>query len=439
MPVRFAAGAGNCTFQSQTQKESLMAQSTADVVGLQLEQVRDKLPELFHYNDVFFNRIDTRKDVIKVSSRATRIPLQIRPGSKFGAVNLAGGALGRGTATNYQAATLTPISSRIAVEINQDALDQTSGEPKAIRKLLSIEIRNAMREFRVQMNAQVQGDGTGVLATISSAAAGVLGVNNSPYYSQLIRSGQVLTVYDSTITSQRGTCTAVSIDYPNNNVTVDAIPPGTIVGDVILPEGVSGAQPVWYFGIHYHQSDSAVGNWMNLSRASTPEIRANAVHNGSNALTTAPIRLLLTKIVQRVGNVNPKQLAAHLHLTQSAAYEELAVLVSEIKKGSGNESFDMLFGQGTLAGVKSMPDLHADRGRIDFINFDTWGKVESAPVDFLKTPDGRYFDRPVDGASGSQVASVIFWIYWFGQFFIDNPAAVGYIDQLNIPAAYTNL
>ena len=66
-----------------------------------------------------------------------------------------------------------------------------------------------------------------------------------------------------------------------------------------------------------------------------------------------------------------------------------------------------------------MPDLHAARDRIDFVNFDTWGKVESAPVDFLKTPDGRYFDRPIDAATGSQVASIIFWIYWFGQFFID--------------------
>lgn len=417
----------------------MAAQATADVVGLQLEQVRDKLPELFHYNDVFVNRIDTRKDVIKVSSRATRVPLQIRPGSKYGMVNLAGGALGRGAGTHYDAATLTPLASRIAVEINQDALDQTAGEPKAIRKLLSIEIKNAMREFRVQLNSQVQLDGTGVLATVSGTSAGVITVNNAPYFAQLIRAGQVLTVYDSTITTNRGPCTVASVDYPNNNINVDAVPGGTVAGDVILPEGVSGANPVGYLGIHYHASDAATGTWMNLSRVTNPEVRANAVHNGSNALTTAPIRLLLTKIIQRVGNVNPKQLAAHLHMAQAAAYEELAVLVTEIHKGSGNEDIDMLFGNAKLAGVKAMPDLHADRARIDFVNFDTWGKVESAPVDFLKTPDGRYFDRPIDSTTGSQVASVIFWIYWFGNFFIDNPASIGYIDGLAIPTGYTTL
>lgn len=416
-----------------------MAQATSDVVGLQLEQVRDKLPELFHYNDVFVNRVDVRKDVIKVSSRASRIPLQIRPGSKFGMVNLAGGALGRGTATHYDAATLTPLASRIAIEINQDALDQTAGDPKSIRKLLSIEIRNAMREYRVQLNGQVQLAGDNVLATVSAAAAGQITVKNAPFYAQLLRPGQVGSVYDSTITTNRGTFTTNSIDYPNSVLNVDAIPGGTIAGDVILPEGVSGAQPVGYFGIRYHHSDAATGTWMNMSRVTNPEVRANAVHNGTNALTTAPIRLLLTKIIQRVGSVNPKSLAAHLHMAQAAAYEELAILVTEIHKDGGNQNFDMLFGTGQLAGVKSMPDLHAARDRIDFVNFDTWGKVESAPVDFLKTPDGRYFDRPVDSATGSQVASVIFWIYWFGQFFIDNPAAVGYIDQLAIPSGYDTL
>lgn len=358
-----------------------------------------------------------------MSSRASRIPLQIRPGSKYGLVNLAGGALGRGTATHYDAATLTPIASRIAIEINQDALDQTSGDPKSIRKLLSIEIRNAMREFRVQLNSQAQLAGDNILATVSAApAANQITVKSAPFYAQLLRPGQVCSEYDSTVTTLRGTFTIVSIDYVNSVLNVDAIPGGALNGDVLLPEGVSGANPVGYFGIAYHHSDAAVGTWMNLSRVTNPEVRANAVHNGSNALTTAPIRLLLTKIIQRVGNVNPKQLAAHLHMAQAAAYEELAVLVTEIHKGAGNEPFDMLFGNAKLAGVNAMPDLHAARNRIDFINFDTWGKVESAPVDFLKTPDGRYFDRPIDSASGSQVAAVIFWVYWFGQFFIDNPA-----------------
>jgi hypothetical protein len=419
----------------------MAAQATADVVGLQLEQVRDKLPELFHYNDVFWNRIDTRKDVVKVSARATRIPLQVRPGSKFGLVNLAGGVLGRGAGTHYDHAEITPLASRIAIEINQDALDQTDGEPKAIRKLLALEIKNAMREMRLQLNVQSQLAGDNIIATTSQSQLNTdssITVNASPFYSQLVRSGQIVTVYDTTVTTNRGTAQVLSVDYANHIINfTGALGFAVTSGDVVLPEGVSGANPVGYYGIRYHHSDSAVGNWLVMSRASNPEVRANAVHNSSNALTTAPIRLILNKILQRVGQVNPKQLLAHLHPAQRAAYEELAILVSEIAKGSGNEAVDMLFGDIKLAGVPVLVDIHAARDRIDFVNLDTWGKVESAPVDFLKTPDGRYFDRPIDASTGSQVASVIFWIYWFGQLFIDNPAAVGYLDTLAIPSGYT--
>jgi hypothetical protein len=420
-----------------------MPQATSDVIGLQLENVRDKLPELFGYPDSLFSKIDTRRDVLKVSSRASRVPLQIRPGARTGQVNLAGGALGRGTATHYDAATLTPLSARIAIEINKDALDQTNGETKAIRKLIALEIKNAMREFRVFWNGQLQTAGNNVIATTSQgqvATDASLTVSTAPFFSQLIRAGMILNIYDTTITTPRGQVTVASVDYPNNVINLSA-PIGFTVtsGDVILIEGVAGASPAGYFGLPYHHSDSAVGTWLNLSRASVPEVRANAVHNGQNALTTAPIRLILNKILQRVNAVNPKQLVAHLHTAQKAAYEELAILVTEIHKGSGNEAIDMLFGDQKLAGVNEMVDIQAARDRIDFVNFDTWGKVESAPIDFLKNEDGSYFTRPIDATTGSPIAATLFYVYWFGQFFVDNPAAVGYIDQLAIPSGYTNL
>ena len=227
----------------------MAAQATADVVGLHLEQVRKKLPKLFHYNDVTFARIQNRDDAIQVSSRETRIPLQIRPGSRFGSVNLAGGALGRGTGTKYDKATLTPLSSRIAVEINEDVLQQTKGEPKAIRKILMTEIKNAMKEFRTQMNGQLQTAGDGVLATISALPGGnVFTVNNSPFYSQLLRPGQIVSVYDTTLATKRGETEVTSVDYPANTATMTSTPGGTIVGDKVLPEALAGANPVWYFG-----------------------------------------------------------------------------------------------------------------------------------------------------------------------------------------------
>jgi hypothetical protein len=213
--------------------------------------------------------------------------------------------------------------------------------------------------------------------------------------------------------------------------------------DVILLEGVSGANPVGYFGIPYHISPSAIGTWLNMSRVTTPEIRASNFDVGGNALTTFPIRLLLTKIRQRIaGSASAgalKSLRAHLHDTQAAAYEELAVLVTKIEKGSGNESIDMLFGDQRMAGVPQMRDIHAARNRIDFLHLDSWGRVESLPVDFIKKPDGTYIERPIDSATGSPIAAILFWIVWFGQFFVENPATQGDITTLAIAAGYDAL
>jgi len=418
-----------------------MPQTTADVVALQLEKVKGKpLAKLFHINDVFWNEIKTR-DVQKVSSREMRVPLMIRPGSRSGAVSLAGGALGRGAATKYDKAVLTPIAMRTAVEINEDALIQTETEgEKAIVNLLAQEVTRAMEETRTQLNAWMQTAGDGILATIATGGvAGTTWTMTGPFYTQLLREGQKISVYTANLGTKVGEATIVTIDHPNNTITVDA-DPGAVQGYNILPEGLSGATPAWYFGIPYHVSSAATGSWLGFSRAAEPAIRAHNVNASNNALTTPPIRLVLNKILQRAGTVNPKSLLAHLHPAQKAAYEELAVLVSEINKGSSNEPVDLLYGDQRMAGVKQQVDIHASRIRIDFLNMESFGRAESHPVDFLRDKkSGQITYRPYDSTTGSPTAAILFYIIWMGQIFVDNPVANGYISNLELPSGYDNI
>ncbi len=374
-----------------------------------------------------------------------RIPIKDLPGSRFGYFDSDGGTLGRGTASHYDVPTLTTLSSRIAIEITEKALKTTDGEPKAIRKLLLLEVKNAMKEMRRQLNAQLQTAGNGVIATITdktTGAGGSVTVKTTPFYYQLLREGQIVQVYDATITTNRGSFTIATIDKAASVVNATAastVPAGTIATDVLLPEGLSGANPLAYFGFPYHISDAATGTWLTLNRATVPAIRSNHVNASGNALTTAPIRLLLRKIIQRVGKVNVKAIKAHTHGTQVSAYEELAILVSKIEKGSGNEAVDMLFGDTKFAGVEVQEDIHAARDRIDFWLPESWGRAETAPVDFLKEPNGNYFYRPFDSTTGSPIASILFYIEWFGQIFSDNPSAQGLVDNLAILPGYDSL
>ncbi len=419
-----------------------MAQSTADVVALQLEAVKTTLPILYDINDVFFTLIQAREDLMMISSRAARLPIQDMPGSRWGYFNPAGGPMGRGAATHYDVPTVTALDSRIAIEINDDVLRQTNSEPQAIRNILSIEITNAMKEFRRQMNAQLQTSNDGVLATITAVSGQQLTVKTSPFYAQLLRTQQNINVYSSNLATQRTTTPLLisQIDEANAVVTIDAsttVPVTVVATDVILPEGLSGANPVAMNGLQNLLTDAQTGTWLTLNLANVPQVRASAYHAGSNQLTTYPIRLVLSKILQRTGMVNPKSLRAHMHPTQVDAYEQMAILVSQVQKtANASDAVDFFFTQKQMAGVEIVGDIHADRTRIDFVNLEYWGRVESNPIDFWKRPDGTYFERPFDTAGGSPLAAILFYIYWFGNVFTNNPSAQGFIDQLSVQSGY---
>src|SRR5207244_2931214 len=153
------------------------AQANANVVALQLEKVRDKVPLLYERDDILLTMIQQRGDVEKISSRNMRLPLQVNPGGKAGSYIADGGDLGSVAGT-----TLT--------------------------------------------------------MSVPSGAA-------------LVYVGQTIQVYDTTLTTNRGTCNVTAADpiSPTQTITVDVLPGGTVATDVIVHDGLSGAQPVSLFGV----------------------------------------------------------------------------------------------------------------------------------------------------------------------------------------------
>src|SRR3954469_17663571 len=95
------------------------AQANANVIALQLEKVRKKLPLLYERDDILLTMIQQRGDVEKVSSRQMRLPLQTQSGGVAGQASMDGDDLGRGSGTKYDFATVTPIFFRFATEITK--------------------------------------------------------------------------------------------------------------------------------------------------------------------------------------------------------------------------------------------------------------------------------------------------------------------------------
>ena len=129
------------------------AQANANVIALQLEKVRDKVPLLYERDDILLTMIQQRGDVEKVSSRNMRLPLQVNPGGKAGSYNADGGDLGRGSGTAYDVAQVSPIFFRFAIEITKLVEYATNGRERAVENAAKREVANGMKQFRAFLDA----------------------------------------------------------------------------------------------------------------------------------------------------------------------------------------------------------------------------------------------------------------------------------------------
>src|SRR6266403_840656 len=260
------------------------AQANANVIALQLEKVRDKVPLLYERDDILLTMIQQRGDVEKVSSRNMRLPLQVNPGGKAGSYNADGGDLGRGSGTAYDVASVSPIFFRFAIEITKLVEYATTGRERAVENAAKREVVNGMKQFRAFLDKLMQTAGNGVLGSISSFASTTWTMATPPG-AALVYVGQTIQVYDSTLTTNRGTANVVAADpiSPTQTITVDVNPGGLTNGDVIVHDGLSGASPVSLFGIKYHQNNATTGTWLNLNRATYPVQLATPRVNAVNA------------------------------------------------------------------------------------------------------------------------------------------------------------
>lgn len=423
-----------------------MAQGqNAQTVALQLEKVRDKLPLLYERDDILITMIQQRGDVEKVSSRNMRLPLELRPGGKPGSVNMDGGDLGTGSMTTYDVAQVTPIFLKNAVQMTKLVEYATNAPEKAIENATKKEVKNSMAQFRTFLDGVAQGAGNGVMGTVS-AIAGTTITGAIPFGVALFYYNMGIQFYDPTLTINRNVAAGVGdsniTNTPNTNTnsfSVDQLPAGVLVGDVIVHSGLAGASPTSLFGVRYHQNNAVTGTWLNLNRATYPtELQTPSVNAAGAALTLPQFRTSFNLIRKALGaKLNQSKLVAHMYLGQQQAYENLGVTISNIvKEGAGGraKSWDGLFDndQLTAGGVKFVSAIHADQTKIDFLDLSHWGRAVMQDIDFYEVGDNIMF--PIYGASGGIAAAYVFYYITGFQIWSDSPRSGAYIYNLSVPS-----
>jgi hypothetical protein len=418
----------------------------AQSVALRLEKVRDKLPLLYERDDILLTMIQQRGDVEQVSSRNMRLPLQIRPGGKAGLANMDGGDLGRGSGTLYDVAQVTPVFFRHAVEITKLVEYASNAPEKAIENTAKREVKNAMAQFRAFLDKVMQTNGNGVLGTIGSiimtgppsGVAAQFGMAKPPG-AQLFYYNQTVQVYDPTLTTNRGSANVLLVDPFNSLIQVDSLPTGTSVNDLIVHDGLTGAQPTSLFGILYHQTKATTGTWLNLNRITYSVELATPVVNGNNsAITPGAVRLAINKVRKALGSNQVSKLIAYTALEQGHQWEQLGVTISQIiKEGAGGRAsdLDLLFtGEKSMAGVPIKSSINANQTRVDFLDWSHWGRAVMQDIDFYDVGGQTVF--PIYGASGGISAAYIFYFVTGFQVWNESPRSGAYINNLAIPTGY---
>jgi len=416
-----------------------MAVVETDVAALELEKVIPKIRTVFERDDKFYGTVKKR-DVEKISYRQMRIPLEIRPGGAFQYFNPDGGDLGRGGGPKFDKAVVGAVFVSENIEYTKLTQWATDDSRKAIVNSVRRLTATALDELRRQLDAQLMQAGNGVIGTISvvATAAGVdtytLGTDG--FGARLMRYGQTVQVFDTTLATLRGSGVITTWDVEGKSVAVTPAVAGAVATDKLVVSGIASptALPAIY-GVPYHHSNASTGTWLGFSRVTNPEIRANRVNGGNAALTLPLPRLAINKIGNRVGIDNNFSPTAWMHPCQQQAYEEIGQLVSIIQKTAKEESLNMYFGNNMqMAGAPVKTSYNWDKTRIDFVVEEVWGRGEILPLGFYTTADRKIFE--LRGASGGVMTSDIFYMVCGMQFFVNNPAACSYVDSLAVPAGY---
>jgi hypothetical protein len=441
----------------------MTALNEAAVQAVELETVREDIPDLMLTEDTFFTRIKKAGRVLPMSTStgggsgssydptgrpSLRIPMRIQAGSAHTQFNANGGDMGRGTGSVYAAQLLPPVSFSEACEITAQAQWSTDTGKKSRVNVKATEFTHTLEQFKSNLDADFQGDGSGTLTTVTTANSGT-GTAGTPSYSNIIVANanqlydnQIVQVFSAVGGTNRGAFQVSFVDGVINTIySSQLLPAGTTTGDILVINGATGAAATSVMGIQAYQVNGNTGTLNGLSRADYPgRLSTPTVNLAGAAITQATGRLITAKVALALGNDTPALQDAiwYCNVDQAGAIENLATQVSitnqqEIK---GDTSQDMLkkMTPKTFVDYDIVKSVHALPGRLDFLCLKNWGMGELKASDLYDVNGQTVF--PTIGPSGGINASTIFYFVWSGNIFSSNVRAGAFVSNAAQPAGY---
>ncbi len=416
----------------------------------QSEKVRTKLfPSWMESDFKVLTDFISKGEVEMVGERDYRIPFKKTFGGRLGHYDPQLGDMGRGSSPTGNVMFQSFYSLRLNFEFDELQIAATENKSTAVQNPFLQCIADGIKEFELLWDKIIHSNGTAQLATavsFSNATGVTVYTMSNAFGTQLLRIGQFYAVYDSTLTTLKsnGTLWATQIGTQGRTLTLSGIVPSAANTDVIVYEGVSGANPAGPRGLQYWISNATSGATAGINRALENQIIAKSV-DGSAGLTTEAVMALYHRILMDRGEV-PNLMGLCAPAQQAFAYSQMIAIQMDLIEGEKAGVYDRL---PKLKGKKffmwgDVPhyvDIHQDATTNAYIVPSDWGRARlgNKPTGFYETPgksgaDARFYQ--LAGASGGPAAGV-----WFGfvkneDLYCINPGQQGLINNLPLGTFY---
>src|SRR5262249_2570236 len=156
------------------------------------------------------------------------------------------GDMGRGSGSVYAAQLLPPVSFSEACEITAQAQWSTDTGKKSRVNVKATEFTHTLEQFKSNLDADFQGDGSGTLTTVTTANSGT--GSAGPSFSNVVVGNanqlfdnQIVQVYSAVGGTLRGSFQISFVDGVINTIySANLLPAGTTANDILVVNGATG-------------------------------------------------------------------------------------------------------------------------------------------------------------------------------------------------------
>ncbi len=416
----------------------------------QLEMVRKTMVELYNDSDQIAGKVRAAKGGrVTVSRYLYRIPLELYLGGNFHKINMDGGAMGTGTGMANTYVTAGFISTARSYIVTDEQASTTGTTEQSNVNVMARQLAKAAHQAQIDDDITLHQDGTGKLTYLSSATNGTttltfadpadnIGIN------RLVQ-GMTVDAWDATGATKRvptsGTAPTyiTNIDYANNIVTLSQSIASLTSTDILAfpnldvygPAALTSFSSTWpggaltngpgltgdsfRHGIYYANDTTTSNYYLGRLKSTISQLLPSGVDGSSSALTFDMVLKGLDLITQRRDQSAMKGLMGIYHMKQRRSLFGQGVNISNWNRGQSgvqkempdlmpsNTAYDATF---DTCGVACTVDLRQYTNRVDYVNFDLWGRAQTEDLHFKKVGGQTVF--PVFDGDGSMTTQVQF-------------------------------